>query len=70
VPGTTIPPAPSGGSRAVEGLWVARDGLWVAAAMGHYSVVRLTVQSTTQLQRLRPVPEHGRLAHRRAATPV
>ena len=43
--------------RAVEGLWVARDGLWVAAAAGHYSLVRLTTQSTTHLQRLQPMPE-------------
>jgi hypothetical protein len=43
--------------RAVEGLWVARDGLWVAAAAGHYSLVRLTAQSATQLQRLQPMPE-------------
>ena len=50
--------------RAVEGLWVARDGLWVAAAAGHYSLVRLTAQSTTHLQRLQPVPENT------AASPV
>ena len=57
--------------RAVEGLWVARDGLWVAAAAGHYSLVRLTAQSTTHLQRLqRCTGEHGRLTRCRAATPV
>ena len=49
--------------RAAESLWVVRDGLWVAAATGHYSLVRLTTQSSTQLlQRLHPVPEHGRLS--------
>jgi hypothetical protein len=46
--------------RAVQGLWVARDGLWIAAAAGYYSLVRLTGQSTTHLQRLQPVPEHRR----------
>ena len=44
--------------RAVEGLWVARDGLWVAAVAGHYSLARLTTPASTQLLRLRPVPEH------------
>jgi hypothetical protein len=43
--------------RPVEGLWVARDGLWVAAAAGRYSLVRLTARSTTHLQRLQSVPE-------------
>jgi hypothetical protein len=56
--------------RAVDGLWVVRDGLWVAAAAGHYSLVRLTTQSTTHQRRLRSAPEHGRLIHCRAATPV
>lgn len=51
----------------MESLWVARDGLWVAAAAGHYSLVRLTTQSSTQLQRLHPVPEHGRLTRCLAA---
>jgi hypothetical protein len=52
--------------RPVEGLWIARDGLWVAAAAGHYSLVRLTTHSSTRLQRLRPVPEQGHRTHRRA----
>jgi hypothetical protein len=52
--------------RPVEGLWVARDGLWVAAAAGHYSLVRLTTHASTRLQRLRPVPEQGHDTHRRA----
>ena len=56
--------------RAVEGLWVARDGLWIAAAAGRYSLVRLTAQSTTHLQRLQPVPEHGGLTRGQVATPV
>jgi hypothetical protein len=56
--------------RAVEGLWVARDGLWIAAAAGHYSLVRLTAQATTRLQRLQSVPEHGRLTRGQVATPV
>jgi hypothetical protein len=56
--------------RAVEGLWVARDGLWIAAAAGYYSLVRLTVRSTTHVQRLQPVPEHSRLTRCRAATSV
>jgi hypothetical protein len=55
--------------RAVEGLWVARDGLWVAAAAGHYSQVRLTTQASTQLQRLHPVPEHGRCSAVRGCPP-
>jgi hypothetical protein len=53
--------------RAVEGLWVTRDGLWVAAAAGHYSLVRLTTHSSTRLQRLHLVPEHGRLLTQRGA---
>jgi hypothetical protein len=56
--------------RAVEGLWIARDGLWIAAVAGHYSLVRLTAQSTTHLQRLQPVPEHGCLTRCRTAAPV
>ena len=55
--------------RAVEGLWVASDGLWVAAAAGHYSQVRLTTQASTQLQRLHPVPEHGRCSAVRGFPP-
>jgi len=55
--------------RAVEGLWVARDGLWVAATAGHYSQVRLTTPASTQLQRLHPVPEHGRCSAVRGFPP-
>jgi len=40
---------------AVDGLWVVHDGLWVAAATGHYTHVRLTAQSATRMQRLRLV---------------
>jgi hypothetical protein len=39
----------------VDGLWVAHDGLWVAAAAGRYTQVRLTARSATQVRRLRPV---------------
>ena len=42
---------------AVDGLWLAHNGLWVAAAAGHYTHVRLTARSVTQKQRLRPVTE-------------
>jgi hypothetical protein len=52
--------------RPVEGLWIARDGLWVAAAAGHYSLIQLTTHSSTRLQRLHPVPEDGRLTRHRA----
>jgi hypothetical protein len=40
---------------AVDGLWVAHDGLWVAAATGHYTLVRLATHSTARVKRLRPV---------------
>jgi hypothetical protein len=40
---------------AVDGLWLAHDGLWVAAATGHYTHVRLTERSVTQVQPLRLV---------------
>ena len=40
---------------AVDGLWVAHDGLWIAAAAGRYTHVRLTARSVTQVQRLRLV---------------
>ena len=39
----------------VDGLWIAHDGLWVAAASGRYMLVRLSVGSTTCVQRLHPV---------------
>ena len=42
-------PDPSGG------LWTAVNGLWVAAAAGHYTVVRWTVGSTALARRLTPV---------------
>jgi len=38
-----------------DGLWVAWEGLWVAAATGRYTVVRLTAGSITRVRRLRPV---------------
>ena len=40
---------------AVDGLWFAHDGLWVAAATGHHTLARLTTRSATQVRRLRPV---------------
>jgi hypothetical protein len=47
----TLPPdAPSG-------FWVADDGLWVAAAIGRYTHVRLRAQSEVLLYPLRPVIE-------------
>jgi hypothetical protein len=45
----TIPPG------ARSGFWVADDGLWVAAAAGSYTHVRLTAQSATLLHPLCPV---------------
>jgi hypothetical protein len=47
-PGATPPDA-------VDGLWFAHDGLWVAAAAGHHTLARLTTRSATQVRRLRPV---------------
>jgi hypothetical protein len=40
--------------QTVDGLWLVQDGLWVAAATGHYTHVRLTARSTTYLRRLQP----------------
>ena len=40
---------------AVDGLWFAHDGLWVAAATGHHTLARLTTRSATRVRRLRPV---------------
>jgi hypothetical protein len=40
--------------QAVDGLWLLQDGLWVAAAIGHYTHVRLTAKSTTRVRRLQP----------------
>jgi hypothetical protein len=42
---------------ALSGFWVADDGLWVAAAIGSYTHVRLTAQSVVLLYPLRPVTE-------------
>lgn len=47
----TIPP----GTRS--GFWVANDGLWVAAAIGSYTHVRLTARSANLLQPLHQVTE-------------
>jgi hypothetical protein len=40
---------------APSGFWVADDGLWVAAAVGSYTHVRLRAQSAVLLYPLRPV---------------
>jgi hypothetical protein len=40
--------------QTVDGLWLVQDGLWVAAATGHYTHVRLTARSATRVQRLQP----------------
>jgi hypothetical protein len=45
----TLPP------EAPAGFWVTDDGLWVAAAVGSYTHVRLTAQSATLLRPLEPV---------------
>jgi hypothetical protein len=42
---------------APSGFWVADDGLWVAAAAGRYTHVRLIAQSATLLHPLRPIAE-------------
>jgi hypothetical protein len=42
---------------ALSGFWVADDGLWVAAAIGSYTHVRLTAQSAVLLYPLRPVTQ-------------
>jgi hypothetical protein len=39
-------------SEARSGLWVVNNGLWVAAATGYYTHVRLTARSTMRAQRL------------------
>jgi hypothetical protein len=39
----------------LSGFWVADDGLWVAAAIGSYTHVRLTAQSAALLYPLRQV---------------
>ena len=46
----------------VDGLWVAHDGLWVAATTGRYTHVRLTARSATHTRRLSLVmnPPGGR----------
>ena len=40
--------------QTVDGLWLVQDGLWVAAATGHYTHVRLAARSTTRVRRLQP----------------
>jgi hypothetical protein len=39
----------------VDGLWVVHDGLWVAAASGRYTTVRLAVRSAMRTLRLKAV---------------
>ena len=39
----------------VDGLRIAHNGLWVAAASGGYALVRLSAESATCVQRLHPV---------------
>ena len=46
--GLKLPP------QTADGLWLALDGLWVAAATGHYTHVQLTARSVTHLRRLQP----------------
>jgi hypothetical protein len=47
--GTSLP------LEVVDGLWLVHDGLWVAAAAGRYTHVRLVAQSATHVCRLRQV---------------
>lgn len=42
----TLPP------QKVDGIWLVQDGLWVAAASGRYTHVRLTARSVTRVRRL------------------
>jgi len=44
-------------SEATSGLWMVHDGLWIAAAAGRYTHVRLTAQSTEHIQALDLVTE-------------
>jgi hypothetical protein len=44
-------------SEAPSGLWMVHDGLWIAAAIGRYTHVRLTAQSTEHIQALDLVTE-------------
>jgi hypothetical protein len=46
---TMLPP------ETLSGFWVADDGLWVAAAIGSYTHVRLTARSAALLYPLCPV---------------
>jgi hypothetical protein len=41
-----------------DGLWVIHDQLWIAATTGHYTHVRLTMQSATHVRRLNVVTPH------------
>jgi hypothetical protein len=58
------------GRRPSAALPRAVEGLWVAAAAGHYSLARLTTPASTQLLRLRPVPEPQVVPAQRWALPV
>jgi hypothetical protein len=42
---------------AVDGLWVTHEGLWIAAAAGRYTHVRLTAGPVRQVRRLRLVAD-------------
>jgi hypothetical protein len=44
-------------SEAPSGLWMVLEGLWIAAAVGRYTHVRLTAQSTERIQPLELVAE-------------
>src|SRR5262249_62209271 len=70
-PAPPPPPVPLRGPRrsrtalpreTVDGLWVAHDGLWVAATTGRYTHVRLTARSAAHTRRLSLVmnPPGGR----------
>ena len=37
-------------SEAASGMWMVHDGLWIAAATGRYTHVRLTARSTEHIQ--------------------
>jgi hypothetical protein len=44
-------------SEAPSGMWMVHDGLWIAAAVGRYTHVRLTARSTERIQALELVTE-------------
>jgi hypothetical protein len=42
---------------ATDGLWAVYDGMWIAAAVGHYTHIQLATRSQSLVQQLRPVSD-------------